>query len=78
MIEAKHADHIPAVCGAVGGFIAVRSLCHWQILDGDLALISLTSLDARVDVELYARRCAELIERHGLVDAPDNAEGITS
>lgn len=77
-VEARHATHLPVVCGAVGGLIAVKSCCHWQILDDDLALISLTSTDPLVDVKLYADRCAELLERHGLIDAPENAEGLAT
>lgn len=70
-------DHgqVPYVRGVVAGVMPVVGTCHGlTVVDDQSMTICQFFAHPDYEVDVYARRIAELLNRHGLVDVPDTIE----
>jgi hypothetical protein len=70
---ATHRPHSLAVTAVIANTIpVVEALDGWQIEDDGLVVATVLGHKGREGAaETYARRIAELLERHGLADVPE-------
>jgi hypothetical protein len=77
MTAAIHHHELPHVVVLVGvtpmGLFDFVSRPQFAICDGEPLFGIYAPIDVSHDLcDAYARRCAELLERHGLTDVPDD------
>jgi hypothetical protein len=78
MTAAIHHHELPNVVVVIGvdmttGMFEMVSRPQFAVCDGDEAVFLMVATSTSRDLcDAYARRCAELLERHGLTDVPDD------
>lgn len=72
MFHVTHRPNVVIVRGIVAGVPVLTTVDGWTISDDDAAIAFVGALESHLDAaETYAHRIAELLERHGMADVPD-------
>lgn len=72
---ATHQPRTVVVTDIVGGIPVVTAIDGWNITDDGSPVAFVGAHEShRASAEVYAQRIAELLNRHGMADVPDQPE----